>query len=127
MKKILIVLAVIFAGVIILALLNLSPQNEIHMKVKKGYEQVEDITQRPIDQFGNDTGEKMEQNIKSLFRKKVCCRTGAVVPDPVYSYTFVDKDKCKTPSHLDEEGVPSLVVGSQYKIVDDHLCTELEK
>ncbi len=131
MKKILIILAVIFGGVTLLALLDISPQHELHKGREKEHDQVQDITQRPIDEFGNDTGEEMDSSVKTLHKHKVCCRTGAVVPHPKYSYTFVEKGKCQAPCKkiVDADGrvQVSCAVGLSYRVVDDRFCVEKDR
>jgi len=48
---------------------------------------------------------------------QVCCRTGAVIPNPVYSYNW--ESECSAPI---KDGHP--IVGVSYTIVDDSFCEE---
>ena len=80
-----------------------------------------------------ESGVEDIRDIESVEQVKdiVCCRTGAVVPDPVYKYEFTTRDKCKAPCVNAVDGAghafTSCAVGGSYKIVDDSFCEKAEE
>ena len=79
----------------------------------------EDVSDEKDDIGGTENTENQAEDI-------VCCKTGAVVPNPIYNYEFTTRDKCKLPCKITTDSAghefEACATGGSYEIVDDSFC-----
>ena len=123
---ILIVLAALFFGYIAFKKIgNSSP-------LKNNFSVVEKGDSRQVDKDKNVHGEDNSSIEKDDISEKeiVCCKTGAVVLNPIYHYQFITRDECKLPCEITTDSAGNTfkvcAPGESFEIVDDSFCKEGE-